>query len=527
MHLKEVLSGETRVYQPAVDILEINKLHMHVLYLSYIWVQRLSFAATLRNKNSQDSLSNDIPRLDSVEELVAALNLASGQDEFFVGCDNDSLPSDSKHEIDLGKGGNSDQINQSNEMESEKNMDLGGQEDEFCLSRVNSEPLGVGITIERAISVGEYPIMSNLSDTLDAVWKGAVHPNSGTSEESNYSRTNSGILEPLAGQSDMEKCTANLVGVEAAQLLHSALVLRSVDSVETSMSMPSSAYNTKISLLNVPKPEFSDYDPAFISSFRELEKQGHLRFLMHVGVNDTIIPVYDDEPTSIVAYSLVMPEYHAQMSEPERVMEAGDTARSLPLLDSATTESLRSFDQTVSDTYKSLSSNEETMLERTQSIQFEDLLLYTKDLHTRVSFVKESPLGQVKYTITCYFAKRFEALRKKCCPSELDYVRSLSRCKRWGAQGGKSNVFFAKTLDERFIIKQVTKIELESFIQFGPSYFKYLSEAIRTGCPTCLAKVVGMYQVRYLKIFLFFYFFLELVVNPLWNEESFKFMKGF
>ena len=67
--------------------------------------------------------------------------------------------------------------------------------------------------------------------------------------------------------------------------------------------------------------------------------------------------------------------------------------------------------------------------------------------------------------MTCYYAKRFESLRKTCCPSELDFVRSLSRCKKWGAQGGKSNVFFAKTLDDRFIIKQVTKTELESFIK--------------------------------------------------------------
>ncbi|KAK6122337.1 hypothetical protein DH2020_043957 [Rehmannia glutinosa] len=43
---------------------------------------------------------------------------------------------------------------------------------------------------------------------------------------------------------------------------------------------------------------------------------------------------------------------------------------------------------------------------------------------------------------------------RRCCPSDLDFVRSLSRCRRWSAQGGKSNVYFAKTLDERFIIKQ-------------------------------------------------------------------------
>nr|GFA98726.1 1-phosphatidylinositol-3-phosphate 5-kinase FAB1B-like [Tanacetum cinerariifolium] len=95
----------------------------------------------------------------------------------------------------------------------------------------------------------------------------------------------------------------------------------------------------------------------------------------------------------------------------------------------------------------------------------------------RVEFADDGPLGKVRYSVTCYYAKRFEALRRICCPSELDFIRSLSRCKKWGAQGGKSNVFFAKTLDDRFIIKQVTKTELESFIKFAPAYFKYLSES--------------------------------------------------
>jgi 1-phosphatidylinositol-3-phosphate 5-kinase len=116
-------------------------------------------------------------------------------------------------------------------------------------------------------------------------------------------------------------------------------------------------------------------------------------------------------------------------------------------------------------------------------------------VHSRVSFEDGGPLGKVKYTVTSYYAKSFEALRRSCCPSELDFIRSISRCKKWGAQGGKSNVFFAKSLDDRFIIKQVTKTELESFLQFGSDYFKYLSESISTGSPTSLAKILGIYQV--------------------------------
>ena len=40
---------------------------------------------------------------------------------------------------------------------------------------------------------------------------------------------------------------------------------------------------------------------------------------------------------------------------------------------------------------------------------------------------------------------------------DVEFVRSLCRCKRWSAEGGKSAVYFAKTADDRFVIKQVDK----------------------------------------------------------------------
>jgi len=118
--------------------------------------------------------------------------------------------------------------------------------------------------------------------------------------------------------------------------------------------------------------------------------------------------------------------------------------------------------------------------------------------HLTISFGDESSTAgsKLKFSVTCYFAKQFDSLRKKCCPSEVDFVRSLSRCRSWSAQGGKSNVYFAKSLDERFIIKQVTKIELDSFEDFAPKYFKYLTDSLSSGSPTCLAKILGIYQVR-------------------------------
>ncbi|URE23905.1 Phosphatidylinositol-4-phosphate 5-Kinase [Musa troglodytarum] len=115
-------------------------------------------------------------------------------------------------------------------------------------------------------------------------------------------------------------------------------------------------------------------------------------------------------------------------------------------------------------------------------------------MHVRVSFAVNGPHGKVRYSVTCYYAKCFDSLRRTCCPSELDFIRSLSRCKNGEHRVGRA-MSSLKSLDDRFIIKQVTKTELESFIKFAPEYFKYLLESISTGSPTCLAKILGIYQV--------------------------------
>jgi 1-phosphatidylinositol-3-phosphate 5-kinase len=139
----------------------------------------------------------------------------------------------------------------------------------------------------------------------------------------------------------------------------------------------------------------------------------------------------------------------------------------------------------------------------------------SKTVHVKVSFSDDEPEGNVKYTVTCYFARQFDALRRTCCPDQVDFIRSLCHCKNWSARG-KSNVFFAKTKDERFVIKQVTKTELESFIKFAPEYFKYLSESLKTGSPTCLAKILGIFQVLCLELLIFSHGFLN--VNALLNN---------
>ncbi|RVW17053.1 putative 1-phosphatidylinositol-3-phosphate 5-kinase FAB1C [Vitis vinifera] len=181
---------------------------------------------------------------------------------------------------------------------------------------------------------------------------------------------------------------------------------------------------------------------SFFSSSHVAE--GARLLLPQTGHGNLVIAVYDNEPTSIISYALSSKKYETGF-----FISSGDPV------------------------YR-----------------------HQKSPHLRISFGDESSNagGKVKFSVTCYFAKQFDTLRKKCCPNEVDFVRSLSRCKRWSAQGGKSNVYFAKSLDERFIIKQVTKTELVSFEKFAHEYFKYLTHSLSSGSPTCLAKILGHCQ---------------------------------
>jgi 1-phosphatidylinositol-3-phosphate 5-kinase len=214
--------------------------------------------------------------------------------------------------------------------------------------------------------------------------------------------------------------------------------------------------------------------PTYLKSASHMVSDGARLLLPHIGSEGAlVVAVYDDEPTSIVAYAMTSQEYV------EQVTDKLDTKCSFQHMSN----------------YAAVSNNglQKSLPSREAPSDF-------KGTHFKFSFDDEAfSADNTKFSVTCYFARHFALLRKKCCPSDIDYIRSLSRGKRWSADGGKSNVYFAKTMDDRFIIKQVTKTELDSFVEFAPHYFRHLTQSLASGSPTCLAKILGLYQVRHLQ----------------------------
>ncbi|XP_039024394.1 1-phosphatidylinositol-3-phosphate 5-kinase FAB1A-like isoform X2 [Hibiscus syriacus] len=511
---QEVLCKEVKFGQPVIDILEINKLRRQILFLSYIWDHRLIHAYGSINNNTQEIISNSIPKfglkpISSVEKLVE-MNVSPKSTKVFSSCD--SAPIKNKPDVNMNQGGNTGEISKPGGDHKEKDMDQDfhnrKEAKSFLSSSLNSsEKLGT-LESERAVrsslSDGQFPNMEDLSDTLEAAWTGESHPASIIPGENGYTDPDSAMAD-MSNAVNLDTGDPASVGGEvvATHSPQSALPTKGLETMEKSMIWENMPFRhlydlfNKKSSFNSQELNISEYNPVYVSSFRELEKQSGARLLLPIGVNDTVVPVYDDEPTSIIAYALVSSDYHSQMSELERRKDGADSAVSSSLFDSMNLLSLNSFSDISSGTYRSFGSGDDSILSLSgsHSSLASDPLSYTKNFHARVSFTDDGPLGKVKYSVTCYYAKRFQSLRRTCCPSEMDFIRSLSRCKKWDAQGGKSKVFFAKTLDDRFIIKQVTKTELESFVKFGPAYFKYLSDSINTRSPTCLAKILGIYQV--------------------------------
>ncbi|XP_038644601.1 1-phosphatidylinositol 3-phosphate 5-kinase isoform X5 [Scyliorhinus canicula] len=106
--------------------------------------------------------------------------------------------------------------------------------------------------------------------------------------------------------------------------------------------------------------------------------------------------------------------------------------------------------------------------------------------------------ANAKFYCRIYYAEEFHKMREVILASnEDDFIRSLSHCLPWQARGGKSGAAFYATEDDRFILKQMPRLEVQSFLDFAPHYFNYITTAVQQKRPTALAKILGVYRIGY------------------------------
>ncbi|KAK4877008.1 hypothetical protein RN001_009514 [Aquatica leii] len=233
-------------------------------------------------------------------------------------------------------------------------------------------------------------------------------------------------------------------------------------------------------------------------------------YTLPTGVSVPIV-VYETEPSSIVAYALNSYDYKRSLDE---------IAGRKP----------QSAEQSPSPVHKRKSQSDKDPNENDSSSNRILSFLRNKDSKTDLSYmasngaspetnqaeepnshvekVEDNKKGKVTHVevqfsdhnsnffCRVYYAERFSWLRNVfVCDGEEAYIRSLARCVQWNAQGGKSGSTFCKTKDDRFVLKELPKSEIQLFLDSAQNYFDYMHRCFVSRQPTLLGKIVGIYQI--------------------------------
>lgn len=68
---------------------------------------------------------------------------------------------------------------------------------------------------------------------------------------------------------------------------------------------------------------------------------------------------------------------------------------------------------------------------------------------------------------------------------------------RWHVNGGKSNAYFAKTLNERYVLKSLSKAEKVSLLEkLATNYLTYMDDNLSNNNDVSLAKIIAIFHVK-------------------------------
>ncbi|KAB5549967.1 hypothetical protein GE09DRAFT_1002187 [Coniochaeta sp. 2T2.1] len=202
----------------------------------------------------------------------------------------------------------------------------------------------------------------------------------------------------------------------------------------------------------------------------------------HIFINSDII-VREDEPSSLIAFTLSSDDYKAKLADIRR-----------------------NWKKSVGNPSKESDSSLEKMVQYDSTdfvldeAELEKSLLRPTGTHLKYMYTE----GSAKMMCKILYAEQFDALRHKCGVADR-IVESLSRCLKWDSKGGKTKSVFLKTLDDRLVMKSLSQIETAAFLSFAPDYFNIMAKTLFHDLPSVIAKMLGFFQV--------------IIKNPLTNTE--------
>ena len=118
-----------------------------------------------------------------------------------------------------------------------------------------------------------------------------------------------------------------------------------------------------------------------------------------------------------------------------------------------------------------------------------------KYIFSDIQFGDEAGLS--KFFVRVHLTSEFHNFRTQVFNTGSDFnafLGSLSGCDPWQTSGGKSGATFFKTVDGRFLLKEVNKHEMVTFQNISKRYFEYITNGKQR---TCMAKIVGLYTLGF------------------------------
>ncbi|KAM4609219.1 1-phosphatidylinositol 3-phosphate 5-kinase isoform 3-T3 [Polymixia lowei] len=205
------------------------------------------------------------------------------------------------------------------------------------------------------------------------------------------------------------------------------------------------------------------------------------------------IAVCEREPSSIIAFALSCKEYKTALEDLSKTLKAGgDEASQTVTAGESRAKSSPAKPSESASSQLGRSSVEVDPLKESDLVDKQKK--QTGNPHIELQFSD----ANAKFYCRIYYAEEFHKMREEIMEStEDDFVRSLSHCVNWQARGGKSGAVFYATEDDRFILKQMPRLEVQSFLDFAPHYFTYITGAVQQKRPTALAKILGVYRIGY------------------------------
>lgn len=211
---------------------------------------------------------------------------------------------------------------------------------------------------------------------------------------------------------------------------------------------------------------------------------------------DSDVIVREDEPSSLIAFCLSSTDYKqklqfmSSLDEQQQQRDVGGTSTGgvgggsgVTVISNAINSKKAAQFEKIEKKFKKNNLNPPGELEK--------IMNKYSTTHLKYQYLD----GQTTLSCKIFYSEQFEAFRK-ACGNDDSFIQSLSRCVKWDSSGGKSGSSFLKTLDNRYILKELSKLELESFVAIAPFYFKYMSQSMFNTLTTAIAKIFGFYQIH-------------------------------